>query len=113
MPGSRPRMTAWDLGAQSLDLPPGKALPMGTMKLTFCHRWMGMRCDLVLLLFCFNGEREPFMLVRGMNKRFSSRKGEVTGSLASGRMRNAFEPGSRIRSLRAAGFGQEPLLTGS
>lgn len=91
MPGGRPRMTAGDWSVQTLDLPPGKALPMGTMKLTFRHRRMGMRCDLGLTFFCFNGEREPFMLIGGMNKRFSSRKGNNSSAISK-RRRN--RPGS-------------------
>ena len=77
MPGGRPRMTAGDGRAQTLDLPPGKALPICTMKLMSRHRRMGMRCGLVLPSICFNGEREPFMLIGGMNRRFGSREAKM------------------------------------
>jgi hypothetical protein len=85
MPGGRPRMTAGGGSAQTLDLPPGKAPPMGTMKLTFRHRRMGMRCDLGLPFFCFDGDREPFMPIGGVNKRFSSRKGNNSSAISKRR----------------------------
>jgi hypothetical protein len=86
MPGGRPRMTAGDLSAQSLDLPPGKALPMDTIKLTFCHRWTGMRCDLGPPFFCLTLECEQFMLIRGMSWRFGSREDQVPFPSAVGRL---------------------------
>lgn len=74
LPGLRPRMTAGNSSAQTLDLPPGKALSMGTMKLMFCHRRMGMRCDLGQPFFCLTLECEQFMLIRGTSGRFGSRE---------------------------------------
>jgi len=75
-------MTAGGGSAQTLDLPPGKALSMGTIKLRFCHRRMRMLRALGLPFFLFNGEREPFMLIRGLSRRLSSRASEVIGMLA-------------------------------
>ena len=82
-------MTAGGGSAQTLDLPPGKALSMGTIKLMLCHRRMGMRCGLGPPFFCFNGKREPFMLVGGLNRRFGSRKCGVSGPMA---IRHITEP---------------------
>jgi hypothetical protein len=107
MPGGRPRMTARDLSAQSLDLPSGKALLMGTMKLMSRHRRMGMRCDLVLPFICCNGEREPFMLIGGMKRRFGSREAKVvrrlyrpgTSDAAKSPVAEALEPASRKKPI--------------
>jgi hypothetical protein len=84
LPGGRPRMTAGDLSAQSLILPPGTALPMGTVKSTSSQRLMGMRCDPGPAFFGLTCEREHFMPIRGMSGRVCSRDGELTGSLVFG-----------------------------
>jgi hypothetical protein len=100
-------MTAGGGSAQTLDLPPGKALSMGTIKLMLCHRRMGMRCDLGPPFFCFNREREPFMLVGGMNRRFGSREAKVvrrlyrpgTADAAKSPVAEALEPASRKKPI--------------
>lgn len=100
-------MTAGGGSAQTLDLPPGKALSMGTTKLMLCHRRMGMRCDLGLPFFCFNGKRAPFMLVGGLNRRFGSREAKLvrrlyrpgTADAAKFPVAEALEPASRKKPI--------------
>ena len=77
MPGGRLRMTTGGLSAQSLILPPGKALLIGTAKSTSFHLLMGMRCDQRPAFFGLTCERERFMPIRGMSRRVCSRNGEV------------------------------------
>ena len=61
MPGSRPRMTAGNQIAQHLDVPPGKAFPIGTLKLVSCHEQMGIHCDTQSAIFRRLWGRELFM----------------------------------------------------
>ncbi len=77
VPGGRSRMTAGGLSAQSLILPPGRALTMGTMKSTSFQRWMGMRCHLGPPFFWLTLACEQFMLIRAMRGSFGSRQGQV------------------------------------
>lgn len=100
MPGGRPRMTAGDLSAQSLILPPGRALPRRTVKSTSCHDLTGMRCDPGPAFFGLTCEREHFMPVRGMSKGVCSRTWE-RGAGASGRF-----AASRRRPFPDLGAGQ-------
>ena len=77
MPGGRLRMTTGGMSAQSLILPPGRALLMGTIKSTLFHVLMGMRCDQGPAFFGLSCEREHFMPIRGISRRVCSRDGEV------------------------------------
>ena len=101
MPGGRLRMTAGGLSAQSLILPPGRALTMGTMKSTSFHLLMGMCCDQGPAFFGLACEREHFMPIGGMSRRVCSRRGEIFCSLLLGGARTACVSFSLVLRRRA------------
>ena len=84
VPGGRPRMTAGDLSAQSLVVPPGRALPMATAKPSASHFMMGMGWGPELVFGCLTCERERFMLIGCMSECFGSREAPASSQLANG-----------------------------